>query len=135
MDFSVRFFQGSNALKFDPSSKKINYDSIVDRSHFKINSETVRLSSASAAGSFNPVYDKDLKKSPPSDIEVALRSGKLDKAEVSQLILSEQERIKEETSEIKKKNAQLKADKEIKARQEYLDKMTGFKGSDQNVTV
>ena len=61
-----------------------SYDSVVDRSQFRPDSEQVRLFHLSGQGSTNVnlVYDEGRK---PSDLEVKLRQGQFDKAEVSQL--------------------------------------------------
>lgn len=93
------------------------YDDIVDRSHFITNRETIRQTriTSDTSGGQTPVYDDH----EPTQLEIALRSGKLDKADVHQLQLKMQEEIKTE-------NEKQKAEALEKARQDYLDKATGF---------
>lgn len=97
--------------------EKIEYDDIVDRSHYVTNKETIRQTriTSDTSGGQTPVYDDH----EPTQLEIALRSGKLDKADVHQLQLKMQE-------EIKTGNEKAKAEALEKARQDYLDKATGF---------
>lgn len=98
----------------------IEYDDIVDRSSFVLDSETVRNArlGSSGAASGVPMYDGDL---PSKDI-VALRSGKLDIADVSQL---QRDKAREIKADSDKREAY--KDKEIaQARLDYLDKTSGF---------
>lgn len=76
------------------------YDDIVDRSSFVQDKETVRNKrlNAGKADAGVGVYDDH----EPSDIEIALRNGKLDKAEVTQLQLKRQAEILEEDAKRKK---------------------------------
>lgn len=99
------------------TKEKIEYDDIVDRSHYITNKETIRQTriTSDTSGGQTPVYDDH----EPTQIEIALRSGKLDKADVHQLQLKMQE-------EIKTGNEKAKAEALEKARQDYLDKATGF---------
>lgn len=79
---------------------KIEYDDIVDDSNYVQDKETVRnrrLNAGDAGGAVG-IYDTKM----PTDTEIALRSGKLDKAEVSQMILQEQKDIKENAKAKKK---------------------------------
>lgn len=99
----------------------IEYDDIVDRSSFVLDSESVRnarLGSLPGASGV-PVYDD--KVLPTLEI-VALRSGKLDIADVSQL----QRRKEAEVSDTGEK-AKADAEKAVaQARLDYLDKSSGF---------
>lgn len=99
----------------------IVYDDIVDRSSFVLDSESVRNArlGSSPGASGVPVYDgEDL---PTSEI-VALRSGKLDIADVSQL-----QRQKEAEVQDTDKKAKADAEKAVaQARLDYLDKSSGF---------
>lgn len=115
-----------------PNNGSIVYDDPVDRSSFRPDSEQVRLFHMTGQGSTgNPVYDdKEL----PTDLEVKIRSGKLDKAEISQLQQQKKEEVKEAADSAKKEKKQKELESVNNARQEYLDKATGFKGSEQNVT-
>lgn len=109
------------------------YDDPVDRSQFRPDSEQVRQFRLSGAGSSGtPVYDDD---SLPTDLEVDIRSGKLDKAEISQLQLAQEAKMKETSDKKLAAEEKKKADEINKARQDFLDKSTGFKGSDQTETV
>ena len=79
---------------------KIEYDDIVDDSNYVQDKETVRnrrLNAEDAGGAVG-IYDTKM----PTDTEIALRNGKLDKAEISQMILQEQKDIKERAKEKKK---------------------------------
>lgn len=109
------------------------YDDPVDRSQFRPDSEYVRAFRLSGGGSEGiPKYDSE--DSLPSDLEVAIRSGKLDKAEISQIQLQKAEEIKQASDSKKAEISKKKAEKIADARQDYLDKATGFKGSNQSET-
>lgn len=96
-----------------------HYDDPVDRTQFRPDSEQVRAFHMTGAGSnTTPVYDDD--NNMPSDLIVAMRSGKLDKAEISQIMQSKSKKVQEDL-----KSIQL----------ETLDKSTDSKGSDQKDTV
>lgn len=113
--------------EYMPVSRVIKYDKIVDRSKFISDNETVRnalLSPSSAGSNGVPVYDDD--SNPPSDFEVRLRSGKVDKGEVFQRQLSLQDEIKDSDTKAKAKKAKAKQDKIEAARQAHLDAQTGF---------
>lgn len=79
---------------------EIEYDDIVDDSNYVQDKETVRNRRINAgdAGGAVGIYDTKM----PTDTEIALRSGKLDKAEVSQMMLQEQKDIKERAKKRKK---------------------------------
>lgn len=99
----------------------IEYDDIVDRSAFVLDSETVRNARLGSQGgaSGQPVYDGD---ELPSKEIVALRSGKLDIADVSQL---QRDKAQEFQADADKRKAD--QDKDIaQARLDYLDKTSGF---------
>ena len=134
MNFNTRYSRDSVAFDYSYPIKIINYDKVVDKSHFRPDAEGVRLQSSGNGSVTKPVFDKDLKQNPPSDLEVSLRSGKFDKAEVSQMIIQENAKAEMSSKEAAEKRALDKKQKIIDARQEYLDKATGFKGSDQNIT-
>lgn len=85
---------------FEKAKAEIEYDDIVDDSNFVQDKENVRnrrLNAGDAGGAIG-MYDTKM----PTDTEIALRSGKLDKADVSQMILQEQKDIKENAKEKKK---------------------------------
>ena len=116
------------AIDFDLAIPEVNYDDVVDRSTFRPDSESVRQSVLSGSGfGLKGVYDDPSEL--PSDLEVSIRSGKLDKAEVSQIIIKKTRNAKDSVN--KEREAALIAEKEriVEARQEFLDKATGFKGA------
>lgn len=115
------------------STSNIKYDKVVDYGSFRPDREQVRAFHATGQGSTSqPVYDDE--KNMPSDVEVEIRSGKLDKAEISQLQQIKVKKAEEAISEAEKESARKQAEKLEKARQEHLDKVTGFKGADASVT-
>lgn len=115
------------------STSNIKYDKVVDYSSFRPDREQVRAFHATGQGSTSqPVYDDE--KHMPSEIEVEIRSGKLDKAEISQLQQIKVKKAEEAISDTEKAVAEKEAAKLEKARQEHLDKVTGFKGADASVT-
>lgn len=96
-----------------------HYDDPVDRSQFRPDSEQVRAFRLTGSGSnLSPLYDKE--DSPPSDLEVQLRSGKFDKAEVSQILQIKSKNVKEDLKKIQS---------------EYLVQTSDSKGSNQEETV
>lgn len=129
-----RWMYGDNGcavLEYDVPTTDVSYDDIVDRSNFRPDSESVRQFVSNGVGSSGTgVYDDP--DNPPSDLEVRLRSGKLDKAEVSQLALQEVDKLNKLADEKSKKAEQEKIDNLAKARQDYLDQKTGFSGSLQD---
>lgn len=109
------------------NNPKVVYDDIVDKSSYRQDSENIRNFISNGSGSSGePLYDDT--DNMPSNLEVSLRSGKFDKGEVSQMIMKKAEEAdRSKNADIKKaKNEQL--EKINKARQEYLDKKTGFNG-------
>lgn len=113
-------------FEYDCSVPEVAYDDIVDRSTFSPESdkETVRTSIAQGAGSGIGSYDDP--DNLPSDTEVLIRSGKLDKSEVSDLIRSKTIEIKNLQSEEEKQKASEELQKISEARQAHLDSMVGF---------
>lgn len=97
----------SERILYIPLKQVIEYDSVVDRSQFSLDRENVRRNIIDASQAPNNLaYDK----TPPSEIEVALRSGKLDKADVHQLRLN----LIEEGKQNAKKKQQEKKIQELK---------------------
>lgn len=113
-------------FEFDCSVPEILYDDIVDRSTFSPESdkETIRISIAQGTGSGIGSYDDP--DNLPSDTEVLIRSGKLDKAEVSDLIRSKTHEINKLQSDEEKQKAFDELQKISDARQAHLDAMVGF---------
>lgn len=103
------------------------YDSVVDSSTYRPDSENTRHFLLSGSGTCStPLYDEN--PDDVSSIELLLRQGKLDKGEISQLILDKKADYKESISEHKKELVLDEVKKINEARQEYLDKATGFTG-------
>lgn len=96
-----------------------HYDDPVDRSQFRPDSEQVRAFRLTGSGSnLTPLYDDE--SNPPSDLEVQLRSGKLDKAEVSQILQIKSKNVREDLK---------------KLQEEHLSQISDSKGSNQEETV
>lgn len=111
---------------YKPSVPVVEYDDIVDRTKYIADKETVRNFSLSGQGAENGQLLYDDETNPPSDFEVKLRQGQVDKGEVFQRQLSLQEEIKETDSDSKKSKAKAKQQKIEEARQAHLDSITGF---------
>ena len=117
-------FSSWQALK-DP-----DYDDIVDRTDFRPDAETVRGASISSIPAMKGVYDyengeiTDDKR--PSDIIMALREGKLDKADLPALESQLKKEIQNENHELQRKADEAALASISKARQDYLDSLTGF---------
>lgn len=121
--------QSSIMIDFElPHNGNIVYDNVVDDSQFRPDSEQVRAFQLTGSGSSgNPQYDDN--PDAVTDLEVQIRSGKLDKAEISQLMQKKEKDLKESTDNLKSEKLKKEIEKENKARQDYLDKATGFKGN------
>lgn len=93
--------ESQKIIKKIKPDEPIKYVRIVDDTYFQTDKETIRNKRLNAgdASSSVPIYDSTI----PTDIEIALRNGKLDKAEVSQMQIQEQKRIIEETKEKRKR--------------------------------
>lgn len=113
-----------------------DYDDIVDRTDFKRGQDkerNMRLAGDTSGSTTQCVYDfpdgKVTDDNQPSDIQLALRSGRLDKADVDTIKRGVDIQAKDEFDENQKK----KLDKQQKAidsaRQSYLDSQTGFDSS------
>lgn len=101
---------------------EIEYDDIVDDSNYVQDKETVRnkrLNAGDAGGAVG-IYDTKM----PTDTEIALRNGKLDKAEVSQMMLQEQKDIKERAKDRKKAATEA-------VRQAAIDNAIGLTGEQE----
>lgn len=130
MNFSIRYFyvpDGSiTSWSYDLELKDPIFDDVVDRSSFRPNSENVRQSVLSGSGFIEKGVFDDMQ-NPPSDIQVLIRSGKLDKAEIDDYIRSESERLNDE---IDKENKSDELKKE-------LDKITSSvqDNAEQNIGI
>lgn len=118
---------GSSAWK---PLKEPKYDDIVDDTDFRPDSETVRGATISKLPAMKGVYDYDDGKfsaeKQPSDIIMALREGKLDKADLPAIESALKEEIKNENETLKAKADASALASITKARQDYLDSLTGF---------
>lgn len=109
------------------------YDDIVDTSTWSPSSDSManRIASVKGGVSGQGVYDDA--DNLPSDLEVRIRSGKLDKAEVDLAIKKFVDDAKNEADEKKKSEDTANAQKIADARQAYLDNAVGFKPSSERV--
>lgn len=130
MNFSIRYFyvpDGSiTSWSYDIELKDPIFDDVVDRSSFRPNSENVRQSVLSGSGFVEKGVFDDMQ-NPPSDIQVLIRSGKLDKAEIDDYARSESERLNDEIDK-ENKSAELKKE---------LDKITSSvqDNTEQNIGI
>lgn len=112
------------------SFKSPEYDDIVDKTDFRPDAETVRGASISSVPAMKGVFDyengevTDDKR--PSDIIMALREGKLDKADLPAIESRLKEEIRNEGNELQRKADESALASISKARQDYLDSLTGF---------
>lgn len=112
------------------SFKSPEYDDIVDKTDFRPDAETVRGASISSVPAMKGVYDyedgevTDNKR--PSDIIMALREGKLDKADLPAIESQLKKEIQSENDELQRKADESALASITKARQDYLDSLTGF---------
>lgn len=116
-------------VDFSTSFVTPNYDDIVDKSTWSPSSDKManRVASVKGGASGQGVYDDA--DNLPSDLEVRIRSGKLDKAEVDLAIKQFVDDAKKQADEKKKSEDMANAQKIADARQEYLDNAIGFKSS------
>lgn len=96
MDFEHRYYFDSSGstvqLNYKVELLQPIFDDVVDRSSFRPNAENVRQSVLSGSGFVEKgVFDDP--NNLPSDIQVLVRSGKLDKAEIDDYIRSEADRL------------------------------------------
>lgn len=106
------------------------YDDIVDRTEFRPDAETVRGSSISSIPAMKGVFDYEdgevTADKTPSDIIMALREGRLDKADLPRIESQLREEIQNEQDELQRKADEAALASITKARQNYLDSLTGF---------
>lgn len=112
------------------SLKDPKYDDIVDKTDFRPDAETVRGASISSVPAMKGVYDyedgKVTENKRPSDIIIALREGRLDKADLPAIESQLREEIQNENNELQRKADEAALASISKARQDYLDSLTGF---------
>lgn len=118
-------------IDFSTSFVTPAYDDVVDRSTWSPSSDQManRVASVKGGASGQGVYDDA--DNLPSDLEVRIRSGKLDKAEVDLAIKNFVDDAKKEADEKKKSEDMENAQKIADARQAYLDNAIGFKTSSE----
>lgn len=106
------------------------YDDIVDKTDFRPDAETVRGASISSVPAMKGIYDYEDGKitddKRPSDIIMALREGRLDKADLPAIESQLRKEIQDENDELQRKADEAALASISKARQEYLDSLTGF---------
>lgn len=110
-----------------PTEQETKKDSVVDYASFRPDNEEERIFRLTGQGGNGNIGKYDKEESMPSDLIVKIRQGKMDKAEVQQVL----ENKKEEYKESKKKEKLEEAKRIEEARQEFLDKKTGFEGKPQ----
>lgn len=114
----------------------IVYDKIVDRSDFKRGQDKERAArlTADTGSTTNGVYDfpdgKYDEKKAPTDVELALRNGKLDKADVDTLKRLQVEQAEKENSQAVKDSEQSENDRINDERQKFIDDKMGFSPSE-----
>lgn len=106
------------------------YDDIVDKTDFRPDAEVVRGSSISSIPAMKGLFDYEDGKvtddKRPSDIIMALREGKLDKADLPAIESQLKQEIQRENDELQRKADEAALASISKARQNYLDSLTGF---------
>lgn len=121
----------SDSFDYDNDSSDY-YDDIVDKTEFRPDSETIRglKLSAGAGVTDKGLYDYPEGKIPDVDTVtpelIALREGKLDKADIQKLSQEADDALKESMSNAE--TEKLLAEKEAinNARQAFLDEQAGF---------
>lgn len=122
-------------IDFSSSFVTPKYDDIVDRSTWSPSSDSManRVAMVKGGSSGQGVYDDS--DNLPTDLEVRIRSGKLDKAEVDLAIKQFIDDSKKEFDEKKKAESTEQAKKIAEARQAYLDSAVGFKSSSESSKI
>lgn len=117
----------------------VNYDDIVEKSdfaHLKEQNRIQRLSQEGAGQSSGAgLYDfpkGDFSKPDPDDALVALRSGRLDKADVSEIQRVLERISTENLSELEAQKVKELKEKVSQERQEFVDKELGFSPTSVN---
>ena len=112
------------------SFKSPVYDDIVDRTDFRPDAETVRGASVSSLPAMKGIFDYEdgevTAEKTPSDIIMALREGRLDKADLPAIESQLKAEIQNEQNELQRKADEAALASITKARQDYLDSLTGF---------
>lgn len=112
------------------SLKDPEYDDIVDKTDFRPDAEVVRGATISSIPAMKGVYDyedgKITEEKRPSDVIMALREGKLDKADLPAIESQLRKEIENENNELQRKADESALASISKARQDYLDSLTGF---------
>lgn len=107
-----------------PNEEEIKKDKVVDYTSFRPDNEEERIFRLTGQGGNGIIGKYDKEGAGPSDLVVKIRQGKLDKAEVQQALKAKTEEFKETQAEEAKKEKEAIAE----ARQDFLDKATGFEG-------
>lgn len=130
MQYRISSDGRSSSCFFGVPVNRIVYDDVVDRSQFRPDSENIRNKTlSSVGGSYNGVYDDN-----PDEVtneEVLIRSGKLDRTEIQNIINSKVDEYSEQNEKAKQQKELDEVAKLNKARQDFLDVKTGFVGIPQ----
>ena len=129
----IRFSKPYSSDSFEYLNDSTDYyDDILDKSEFRPDCETIRgLKLSVGAGVTNKgLYDYPEGVIPDNDTLtpeiIALRDGKLDKADVQKLAEQADDALKESISIADKEKAQAEKDALNNARQAFLDEQLGF---------
>lgn len=122
-----------SSLEYDLSVPKVEYDDIVDTSNFKLSSEKIRdkIATGNVGAGEQGLYDfkEDEKVTPencPTDVEIALRNGKLDKADIQKLQEVYSDKAKDDVETERTKSALEAERKASKDRQDKIDERLGL---------
>lgn len=121
-----------SSLEYDLSVPKVEYDDIVDTSNFKLSSEKIRdkIATGNVGAGEQGLYDfkVDEKVTPencPTDVEIALRNGKLDKADIQKLQEVYSDKAKDDVETERTKSALEAERKASKNRDKAVDDILG----------
>lgn len=135
-DFSTGRLSSFLATIYNTSSVfapvRIEYDDIVDTSNFRLSSEIIRdkVASGNVGAGEQGIFDfqadeKVTKENMPTDVELALRSGKLDKADVQKLQKLYDDKAQSDVETERTKSALEAERKASKKRSDKVDEMLG----------
>lgn len=122
-----------------PTVGKFEYDDIVDDTNFRRSSERIRdkILTGNVGAGERGLYDfqeneKVTKENSPTDIEIDLRSGKLDKADIQKLEKVFNDKAVQDVETERTKKALEAERKASKDRQDKLDERLGIKTLEDN---
>lgn len=121
-----------SSLDYDFSIPRVEYDDIVDTSNFKLSSEKIRdkIATGNVGAGEQGLYDfkedeKVTHKNCPTDVEIALRNGKLDKADIQKLQDVYSDKAKDDVETERTKSALEAERKASKNRDKAVDDILG----------